>query len=98
MVRRSGVSLAVLAAMVTSVAAEDRCYADWAKASSVVKEQGLASVEQMTERSRGRIKGAIVKTQLCEAEGGGWYYRVVVREPTGQLRSLNVDAADPFHD
>ena len=81
-----------------AAAAEDRCLTDWSVAASVVKAQGLASVEQLTERARGRIKGTIIKTQLCEAEGGGWYYRLIVREPAGHLRSLTTDAGDPFRE
>lgn len=92
-----GAILATVAGL-GSALAEERCLSDWSVASGIVKANGLASVEQLTEKARGRINGTIVKTLLCETASGSWRYRMVVREPGGALRTIVVDAADPFRE
>lgn len=91
-------AILVSAAGLGSALAEERCLSDWSVAAGLVKANGLASVEQLTEKARGRINGTIVKTLLCETASGSWTYRLVVRELGGTLRTIVVDAADPFRE
>lgn len=91
------ISAAVLLAAppVIDRAAADSCYADWSVAAPIVRKQGLATVETLARRARAKISGAIVKTMLCE-ENGGFVYRLVVRDSQGRLSNLTVDARSPF--
>jgi len=41
------------------------------------------------------VKGDVVKVTLCREEGR-YVYRLVVRTPAGQHKSLTVDAKEPF--
>lgn len=41
-------------------------------------------------RSAG-VRGQVIEAQLCEA-GGGYSYRVRVRQRSGEIRSLNIPA------
>jgi uncharacterized membrane protein YkoI len=83
-------------ALQPATAAEiDQCYPDWSMAAPIVRKEGLATIEQVARRAAGRIFGIIVKTELCQSNGG-FVYRLVVREPRGRLRALTVDARHPF--
>lgn len=71
------------------------CYADWSEAAPIVRQQGLATVTSLWLAAQSRIFGDIVKTTLCE-ENGGYVYRLVIRAPDGQLSNEKVDARQPF--
>lgn len=70
--------------------AGDGCLADWGKAGEIVRQNGLATVEQLT-KTPGIVAGQIVKATLC-AEGGGYVYHLVVRDGAGQLKNVVVEA------
>lgn len=71
------------------------CYPDWSDAAPIVKKEGLATIEALAATARGKLSGDIVKTTLCE-EGGGFVYRLLIREPAGRLVNRTVDARVPF--
>ena len=70
------------------------CYADWAAASQIVKTENLLTVEQLPSVAADQIQGQIVKTKLCR-ENGGYVYRLVVRDPKGQMKSVAIGARGP---
>ncbi len=75
--------------------ADTACYSDWQVAAPIVRDQGLAPARIVRERARARVKGEIIKIELCKGKGR-YYYRLVVYEPRGRVRNLIVDAARPF--
>jgi uncharacterized membrane protein YkoI len=95
--RTVGATLVLLMAVVPtlSVARADECFADWSVAAPIVKQEGLASVEELSRKGQGKLPGPIVKTVLCR-EQGAFVYQLIVREPNGQLKRLSVDARHPF--
>ncbi len=76
---------------------DDGCITDWSIAAPIVSSEGLATVEAVTEAARGHVEGDIVKLTLCR-EGGVYIYRLLVRTPAGQHRTIRTDAKDPFKD
>ena len=70
------------------------CLVDWAAASQIVKSENLLTVEQLSSSASDQIQGQIVKTTLCR-ENGGYVYRLVVRDPKGQMKSVVIDARGP---
>ena len=70
------------------------CMADWAAASQIVKSENLLTVEQLPSVAADQIQGQIVKTQLCR-ENGSYVYRLVVRDPKGQMKTVVLDARGP---
>lgn len=88
--------LALAAVVIASAPARaGGCYADWSDAAPIVKKEGLTTIEALAETARGKLSGDIVKTTLCE-EGGGFVYRLLIREPAGKLVNHTVDARAPF--
>ncbi len=71
------------------------CYSDWSEAAPIVHKEGLTTIETLAKSARGRLSGDIVKTTLCE-ENGGFVYRLLIREPAGRLVNRTVDARTPF--
>jgi len=71
------------------------CYASWSDAAPVVMKEGLTTIEALAKTARGKLSGDIVKTTLCE-ENGGFVYRLLIREPAGRLVNRTVDARLPF--
>lgn len=101
MARRLLIPLAFLVAIHSSSAIQaeeaNACFSDWSSAAPVVSREGLATVEQLTRRARGKVFGRIVKTELCR-DSGAYVYRLVVQEPSGRLSRVTVDARHPFED
>lgn len=84
------------AAALLPVSAEaGTCYADWSVAAPIVRKEGLTTVEKLASLGEGRLPGVIVKTTLCE-EGGGFVYRLVLRDLHGKLSNRTVNARSPF--
>jgi hypothetical protein len=75
--------------------AGETCIDDWSVAAGVVRKEGLATVEQLSQLAKKSGVGDIVRTTLCEG-AGAFTYRIVVRDGKGQLKSLTVDARKPF--
>jgi hypothetical protein len=72
-----------------------RCFADWSEAAPIVRREQLVPVDRLTDLSRGRLPGEVVKATLC-VENTQFVYRIVVREPNGQIRIHTVNARKPF--
>jgi uncharacterized membrane protein YkoI len=75
--------------------AEDNCVSDWSEAAPIVREQGLMPVEKLTPAARAKLNGEIVKVTLCK-ENGLYVFRLVVRGQGGAMRTVTVDAKNPF--
>ncbi len=76
-------------------AADGVCIGDWSEAAPIVQREGLVTVEAITGLNHEQLKGDIVKTMLCK-EQGRYLYRFVVRQANGQLKTVAVDARQPF--
>ncbi|MEQ1712665.1 MAG: hypothetical protein ABL908_14865 [Hyphomicrobium sp.] len=87
--------LSHVAAATASARAGETCMADWSVAASVVRKEGLTTVEQLLKLAHKSGAGDIVRTTLCE-DGGTYVYRLVVKDRNGQLKTLTVDARKPF--
>lgn len=74
--------------------AASRCINDWSQAAPIVRQEQLFTVEKLTAAARGKIKGDIVKTTLCQ-DDGAWVFRLIVRVK-GHLKMMTVDAKNPF--
>jgi hypothetical protein len=72
-----------------------RCFSSWSEAAQVVKSERLVVVEHLSRLAQAKLGGAIVKSKLCTT-GRGFRYRLVVRPPAGPLRSVELDARQPF--
>jgi uncharacterized membrane protein YkoI len=88
-------SLLLATAILASTAHAAGCYADWSEAAPIVMKEGLTTIEVLAQSARTKISGDIVKTTLCE-ENGGFVYRLLIREPAGRLVNRTVDARLPF--
>lgn len=75
--------------------AADGCMSDWSIAAPIVKREGLTPVEALTKEIRRRLSVDVVSATLCET-GSSYRYRLVVREQGGHLKTLDLDARDPF--
>ena len=64
---------------------------DWGQAGAIVRQQKLMSIGELTKSVTPNIGGAIVKTTLCK-DGDDYIYKLVVRDPSGQLKTVVVDA------
>ena len=80
----------VAAGFSASARAED-CYADWGAAGAVVRAQKLMTVQQLSQPGATGVAGDIVKTTLCK-DGDDYIYKLVVRDASGQLKTVVVDA------
>lgn len=88
------VNMLELLTAVPSVA-EDRCYADWSVAATIVRRESLMTVEELTDRAGPKVSGTILKTTLCRRDGM-FVYRLVVRDKHGRLKHMTVDARRPL--
>ena len=88
--------LALLSGRTASAAPDEKaCYPDWSVAAPIVKKEGLIPVEQLTPLARFSLNGEILKVTLC-VEAGSYVFRLVVRGAKGDLKTVTVDAKDPF--
>lgn len=97
--------LAVLAAAMTSPAAAGAaidpadCFAEWSEAAVVVREKALTPVRDLHIEARRRKLGDIVRVTLCtdhSKKRQPYVYRLLIREPSGRVVTLVVDAVAPF--
>ena len=92
-------SLALAAAVLVGTAEAEaqpaKCFKSWSEAAQVVKQERLVAVEQLSRFSEARLGGTIVKSTLCEI-GRRFLYRLIVRPALGPLRSVAIDARQPF--
>jgi hypothetical protein len=93
----SGMALTLMGGTHLASASEvPRCFANWSEAAPIVKKEALVDVADVSALARTTLAGAeVVKTTLC-ADQGRYVYRLIVREPKGQVKMLLVDARKPF--
>ena len=72
----------------------DRCFADWSSAVPVVQAERLAPVRDLHNQVRHRRLGELVRVTLC-TEQERYVYRLLVREPSGNIAAVIVDARAP---
>lgn len=72
-----------------------QCFDDWSIAARIVKQEQLATVEELAGDAKRNLEGAIVRTSLCQ-EDGRYIYWLVIRDERGQLSRKRVDARNPF--
>ena len=60
-----------------------------------MRREGLLSIERVGRIVREKAAGEIVNSALCTAEGR-YVYRLTVRGGQGRLKTLVVDARQPF--
>lgn len=91
-------AVAAVSAPWTTVAAETKsetCIGDWSIAAQIVKEEKLATVEELANAAKHALGGAVVRTALCR-EDGRYVYSIVIRKRGGELSRARVDARKPF--
>ena len=71
------------------------CLSNWSEARAVVKREGLVTVEQLVKLVPVKFGGDILRIALCQSDDA-FTYRLVIREPSGIIRQLTVDARQPF--
>lgn len=73
----------------------DACFSDWAAAAIVIKAESLMTVEELTQLAPSKLAGNVVRTSLCENDRG-FIYKLVIKDKSGQIKLLTVDAKSPF--
>jgi uncharacterized membrane protein YkoI len=79
----------------TAQAGEEPCFADWSVAAPIVKKEGLISVERLSDLVKSKLRAHIVKATLC-GKDGAYLFQVVIRPENGKLRTLTLNARQPF--
>jgi len=69
----------------------DDCLNDWGLAGQIVRQEKLITVEEVAKSLTADGVGQLVKTTLCRS-AEGYFYRIVIRSPTGQLKSSVMSA------
>jgi hypothetical protein len=88
--RRAATGLA--AAIVPYGAAQAvECLSDWGMAGQIVRRENLITVEEVSKSLAADGIGVLVKTTLCRSDDG-YFYRLVIRSPTGQLKTTVMTA------
>lgn len=72
-----------------------QCMTDWSEARSVVAAESLTTVEQVVKQAPSKLGGDVVRLALCRSKDG-FTYRLVLRDPSGNMRLVIVDARHPF--
>ena len=86
------VAVTAAAAMVLPAAARaEDCLTDWGMAGQIVRRENLITVQEVSQSLAADGIGELVKTTLCRSPDG-YFYRIVVRGPTGQLRTTIITA------
>lgn len=78
-----------------AAAGDEPCFADWSVAAPIVKKEGLVSVERLSDLVRAKLHAHIVKATLC-GKDGAYLFQVVIRPENGKLRTLTLNAREPF--
>lgn len=76
-------------------AAAEACLDDWGKAGQIIRQEKLVTIEELSPLALRKGAGDILKSSLCD-EQGRYVYRLVVRDPSGRLKNISVDARKPF--
>jgi hypothetical protein len=67
------------------------CLTDWGMAGQIVRRKKLITVEEVSRSLAADGIGELVKTTLCRSDDG-YFYRLVIRSPTGQLKTTVMKA------
>jgi hypothetical protein len=67
------------------------CLTDWGMAGQIVRRNNLITVEEVSRSLAADGVGELVKTTLCRSDDG-YFYRLVIRSPTGQLKTTVMNA------
>jgi uncharacterized membrane protein YkoI len=86
-----GMALLTTAGPASLAAGGAECFSDWGKASEVVHQKELLTVEQLAKTFANDIPGQIVRATLCR-DGDDYIYKLVVRDKQGQQKNVVVDA------
>ena len=73
----------------------ESCFADWSAASIIVKAESLVPVDELAKLAPAKLGGDVVRSALCETKTG-FVYKLVVRDKSGVVKSVTVDARHPF--
>jgi len=71
------------------------CVDDWSVAGPIVRERDLVSPKRIRKLAGQEFPGELIKMALCKKDDRH-FYRLVIFEASGQLRTVIVDAAKPF--
>lgn len=87
-------------ARASTLAAEDRCWADWSAAAPVVHREALRPAKDVRallqqDLARKNSQGQLLNITLCE-EKGKFVYRLLILRSAGTLDAVTVDARHPF--
>ena len=75
-------------------AARETCF-DWSEAAGIVKRERLTTASRVLRRAAAVYGGQLKKITLCRS-GTQYVYRMVIFEAAGRIRSLTIDARQPF--
>jgi hypothetical protein len=88
--RRAAAGLAAAVLPYSAAHAVD-CLTDWGMAGQIVRRENLITVEEVSRSLAADGVGVLVKTTLCHSEDG-YFYRLVIRSPTGRLKTTVMTA------
>jgi hypothetical protein len=89
--RRALAATAAAVTLASAAARADDCLDDWGMAGQIVRRENLITVEEVSRSLAADGIGQLVKTTLCRSEAG-YFYRLVIRSPTGQLKTTVMTA------
>lgn len=78
-----------------AIAETDRCFEDWSDAAPIMLKEGLVATKDLHDQARLHLTGSLMRITLCRA-GSNYVYRLLVRDPSGRLTMVTVDARHPF--
>jgi hypothetical protein len=88
---RAAVAMAAAGVLHCNPARAADCLTDWGMAGQIVRRENLITVEEVSRSLAADGIGELVKTTLCRSEDG-YFYRLVIRMPTGQLKTTVMTA------
>lgn len=71
------------------------CWPEWSDAAAIVEREKLAPARGVHSLARQHTGGDLVRITLCET-GGAFFYRLLVRDRSGRVTTVVVDARRPF--
>lgn len=73
----------------------ETCIDRWSEAAPIVAAMDLVKMEELSAHAPAKLGGSIVKATLCQ-QNGSYIYSLLLRTDKGRLKSITVDARDPF--
>jgi hypothetical protein len=83
--------IAAVALLPPGPACAEDCMTDWGRAGQIVRHENLITVEDVSKSLAADGIGELVKMTLCHSPEG-YFYRLVIRIPTGQLKTTVMTA------